>query len=201
VFDRRLRELERRWRTERDAESEVALIQALLRGGRLPRPRLLLAAYLGSEGAARQLGGQGFPEETNLRAWVTGLGKGRLGRSPELAKASAARAAVAAFDLLARHDRLPTEDQGTLDAVRAWLEAPSDEAAARARAAGREAGKLGKALAKVLAARAPEAAARAAGGLVQEAARALRGVERHHLRYTRQALYDVLLPWALGCAD
>lgn len=73
MSDERLRELERRWKQSGTAEAEAEFLQGRIRAGELPRERLPLAAYCGSEGAKRALG-EGAPQVPDtIEAWLLGL--------------------------------------------------------------------------------------------------------------------------------
>jgi hypothetical protein len=197
VSDQRLRELERRYLAERDAESESALLHALRRHGQLPRPRLLLAAYLGSEGAARLLGARGFPEEPNLRSWIRGLGAGRLARSPRLSHEASVRVAVAALAVLDERGLLTAGAKLALEHARFWLSRRSELSSEALQDLRRLRPGLPSLLADVVLARDCEAAASAAASLVKEAASALRGHQRNHNKFMRAAITSALVPWVL----
>ncbi|MEZ6186120.1 MAG: hypothetical protein R3F62_14045 [Planctomycetota bacterium] len=200
MSDRRLRELEQRWLATRDLDVERELVQARVRAGTLPRPRLLFAAYVGSVAAQRALGDRGFAEEPNLLTWVRGLGRGRLGRYPLLVRGAAARAVGAAFALAQREldgSTAPAEDVllaelatllGHLEACRAGTAPPPLG----------EGSRLTLWTERLLRATAPEDVTKFAALLVDEVAKLLRGTLRHQRQALRQALAESLTEWALA---
>lgn len=100
MSDARLRELEQRWRTTGDLADEVPYLRERLRRDLLPRARLVLAGFLGSPVAREVLGEEGFPEEPSLGEWIRGLGRGRVGEHPELAREALVRATRASLELV-----------------------------------------------------------------------------------------------------
>ncbi|MGE0710804.1 MAG: hypothetical protein AB7N76_02040 [Planctomycetota bacterium] len=203
MSDERLRELERAWSTAEDPDLELAYVQALVRAG-LPQPRLLLAAYLGSEGALGLLGDLGFPEEPNLSAWVAGLGKGRVARSADLAREAALRAALAALDVARAHGvRLAQLDEVARSA-QAWLqpaERPGHQAALRVFTGPRQgptpAERVSLDLARVITAREVSAAANAASRAVRGLATLSGGSKKAVHAEMRAAIRRRLLVWTL----
>jgi len=202
--DRRLRELEQRWLATRDLDVERELIQARVRAGTLPRSRLLLAAYVGSTAAQQLLGTQGFAEEPNLLTWIRGLGKGRLARHPDQARASATRAVLASLELAiqayeAAEGADPTmsvllEDFHALRALLTAALAGGEEPVAVPR---RETA-LALPIRQLLRAARPQGAASLAAMAVDQIAKLLRGEVRHQRKALRRTLSDALLEWTLA---
>lgn len=194
--DEAFRELEREWRASRDAELEQAYVQACVRGG-LPRPRLLLAAYLGSDAALGLLGDQGFPEEPQLKSWLIGLGEGRLARKKELAREAATRAALAAFSFLSAEGLGSPQVAAAIRVVSDWLDDPSDEKRAQVR--GLRGGEpVLDQLATVVLANRVRDSARASAHVAEHVVRELRTRYRKNQQVVRSAIYAELLPWALS---
>lgn len=201
--DRRLRELEQRWLATRDQDVERELIQARVRSGTLPRGRLLLAAYVGSNAAQQLLGTQGFVEEPNLLSWIRGLGKGRLARHPDQARTSAVRAALASLELAIPVYEAAGGEDHTMSvlledfrALRALLTTAlaGDEEPVVAR---RETA-LALPFWQLLRAGRPQRAASHAALAVDQIATLLRGEVRHQRKALRRALSDALLEWTLA---
>jgi hypothetical protein len=195
VRDEAFRELEREWRATRDVELEQSYVQASVRRG-LPRPRLLLAAYLGSSAALGLLGDQGFPEEPNLGAWLAGLGLGRLARKKELARESALRAALAALSLLRAEGQGAADQDAASEIVTRWLRDPSEANRAEVRGLKGAGDPIPDLAAAALAKRVKESA-RSAAKVADFAVRALRTRHRKNQQLVRSAIYAELLPWAL----
>lgn len=195
--DEDLRDLERAWLATRDPELEQTYLQALLRRG-LPRPRLLLAAYLGVDAALEFLGDEGFPEEPDTAAWVRGLGHGRLARSSDLARESLVRALLAAWALEVQSaEAAAPEVLAAQAAGLAWLR---DRAQAReALAELREQSTPGDALRRVaLSPQLRRAGSAAAEGVRQSAAR-LRAAQGRSVRAPlRSAIFTGLVGWTLA---
>jgi len=198
VRDEAFRELEREWRATRDPELEQSYVQASVRRG-LPRPRLLLAGYLGSSAALGLLGDQGFPEEPNLRAWLLGLGAGRLARKKELAREAVLRGALAALSLLrAEGEGSPSQDAAS-ELVTRWLADPSEGHRAELRSLRAEEEPLPD-LARAALAKRVQDSARSAAKVAEFAVRALRDRYRANQQVVRTAIYTELLAWALSGA-
>lgn len=181
-------------------------MQELARRGLLPRPRLLLAAYLGSSGALTLLGDAGFPEEPNLLTWLRGLGKGRLGRRKKLAREALVRAGLAIVGLLrteqafdASYGRDVEEGARRLEA---WLEAPERERQHGAAVVwGLSRSELAKQLHRLLSALELQDAASALARLADEAGSRLAKRHRNHRQVLRGAIQDTLLAWLFASRD
>ncbi len=194
--DEAFRELEREWRATRDAELEQAYVQAAVRRG-LPRPRLLLAGYLGSSAALGLLGDQGFAEEPNLSSWLVGLGAGRLARRRELARESALRAALAALSLLQAEGEGSPNLDAAREVVSRWIEDPSEANRAEVRSLRQDPQPIPDLAATVLAKRVNESA-RSASKVADHVVGVLRTRYRKNQQVVRTAIYTELLPWALS---
>ena len=204
--DRRLRELEQRWLATRDLDVERELIQARVRSGTLPRRRLLLAAYVGSESAQQLLGAQGFAEEPNLLTWIRGLGRGRLGRHPDQARASSLRAVHLALELaIPAYEAAGARAPSTVLAVLLEDFLALKKLLSAALAGGGEESVgieretfLTIPVLQLLRTRRPQGAASQAALAVDQIAKLLRGEVRHQRKALRRALSDGLLEWALA---
>lgn len=194
--DEAFRELERAWRATRDPELEQAYVQAAVRRG-LPRPRLLLAGYLGSSAALALLGDQGFPDEPALSAWLAGLGSGRLARSKELARASGLRAALASLALLRAEGLSSPELDHASQVVDRWLSEPSPEHQDALGALRKEAPPI-PSLARAVTTRRVGESTRAAAKVTDHVVRTLRTRYRKNQQRVRSAIFTELLPWALS---
>lgn len=170
-------------------------MQELARRGLLPRPRLLLAAYLGSSGALALLGDAGFPAEEKLLTWLRGLGKGRLARRERLARAAIARAG---FAIVERLDEEGLADAETLRLARFLAEErPSELAPLQAPFKLPHPSRRSALLSELLATGqgSPLKRASALARLADEAAARLSARHRNNRQLLRQAIQDTLLAW------
>ncbi|HBP19895.1 MAG TPA: hypothetical protein DEA08_19155 [Planctomycetes bacterium] len=169
-------------------------MQELARRGLLPRPRLLLAAYLGSSGALALLGDAGFPEEANLLTWLRGLGKGRLARRKALCEESIVRAGFAVAAMLEEEGLLP----GDVERLAAFLAPQVGVSFANGSPPdvpppGPE-GELGAAFME-LGHPSLQRRASALARLADEAGSRLAERHRNHRQVLRGAIQDTLLAW------
>ena len=174
-------------------------MQELARRGLLPRPRLLLAAYLGSSGALALLGDAGFPEETNLLTWLRGLGKGRLARRKALARESLVRAGLALVELLRAEEAFDASFGRDVEEcarqLEAWLETPERGRGGASLDWGRSRSELAKQLRRLVTALELRDAASALALAAEEAAPRLAPKHRNHRQLLRQVVQDTLLAW------
>ena len=196
--DEALRELEREWLATGDAELEQSYVQALIRRG-LARPRLLLAAYLGSAGALGFLGDAGFPDEPDLLAFVRGLAQGRLARSKDLARESLVRALLAAWAYEVHHHESPSSELlASRTGGALWLQ---EAAHARREALTELSGRPGETLRRVaLSPQLRVAGSAAAEGVRQSGARLRTALGRSARAPLRHAISSALLGWTLSSA-
>lgn len=108
MTDARLRELERRARSDGSTDEVAAWLLARLRAGALGRDRLQLAAYCGHEPARLALGVPVVSAPEQLEGWVLGLRPWR--QAP-------ARAALAAARQVLPLAALETDPEATLEVV------------------------------------------------------------------------------------
>lgn len=137
-MDKRLRELERRWRRLRTAESEAALLTERLRVGDLSRERLMIAAECGHEASRVILG---LPKETapaDLEEWLCRLQE--LGREPWLRVQIAVARDIGLQQWNSVHDD-PTPTR-LLDAIEQALASPGRRSDAQVQRAARRLGSL-----------------------------------------------------------